>query len=163
MPYRSRWSKELDLEQGELVQVLLKEDQNWWFGRLTNGHEGFFPAACVEPLVCTASPGSAGSTDLSEVLSTIFLIITNKIGSFSHFVSRADICDVYRAFIKKNKKFLSECKDLCIAGWSYFQSHAHIAEEGLSASCNNSTFPLWLHQVPTSTPWIHVASWWLPT
>lgn len=70
MPYRSRWSKELDLEQGELVQVLFKEDQSWWFGRLTNGHEGFFPAACVEPLACTASADSAGSAGLSEVLSS---------------------------------------------------------------------------------------------
>lgn len=70
MPYRSRWSKELDLEQGELVQVLFKEDQSWWFGRLTNGHEGFFPAACVQQMACTASTGSAAPTGLSEVLSS---------------------------------------------------------------------------------------------
>lgn len=71
MPHRSRWSKELDLEQGELVQVLFKEDQSWWFGRLANGHEGFFPAACVEPLACTVSAGSARPTGLSEVLSSL--------------------------------------------------------------------------------------------
>lgn len=70
MPYRSRWSKELDLEQGELVQVLFKEDQSWWFGRLTNGHEGFFPAACVQQMACKASTGSAATTGLSEVLSS---------------------------------------------------------------------------------------------
>lgn len=71
MPYRSRWSKELDLEQGELVQVLFKEDQSWWFGRLANGREGYFPAACVEPLACSSgSTGSAGSTGLSEVVSS---------------------------------------------------------------------------------------------
>lgn len=69
-PYRSRWSKELSLEQGELVQVLFKEDQSWWFGRLTNGHEGFFPAACVQQMSCTASTGSAASTGLSEVPSS---------------------------------------------------------------------------------------------
>lgn len=50
IPYRSRWPKELDLNQGDLVQVLFKEDEAWWFGRLTNGNEGYFPAACVEPL-----------------------------------------------------------------------------------------------------------------
>ncbi|XP_051250374.1 uncharacterized protein si:dkey-97a13.12 [Dicentrarchus labrax] len=48
--YRSRWPKELDLNQGDLIQVLFKEDETWWFGRLTNGSEGYFPAACVEPL-----------------------------------------------------------------------------------------------------------------
>lgn len=53
IPYRSRWPKELDLNQGDLVQVLFKEDEAWWFGRLTNGNEGYFPAACVEPLQVT--------------------------------------------------------------------------------------------------------------
>lgn len=48
--YRACWPKELDLNQGDLVQVLFKEDEVWWFGRLQNGHEGYFPAACVEPL-----------------------------------------------------------------------------------------------------------------
>ncbi|XP_065809525.1 uncharacterized protein [Labrus bergylta] len=48
--YRSRWPKELDLNQGDLIQVLYKEDATWWFGRLTVGQEGYFPAECVEPL-----------------------------------------------------------------------------------------------------------------
>uniref|UniRef100_A0A3Q2T238 SH3 domain-containing protein n=1 Tax=Fundulus heteroclitus TaxID=8078 RepID=A0A3Q2T238_FUNHE len=42
--------RELDLEQGELIQVLFKEDGFWWFGRLANGSEGYFPSACVELL-----------------------------------------------------------------------------------------------------------------
>uniref|UniRef100_A0A672I6F5 SH3 domain-containing protein n=1 Tax=Salarias fasciatus TaxID=181472 RepID=A0A672I6F5_SALFA len=48
--YRSRWSKELALNQGDVIQVLFKEDEAWWFGRSANGDEGYFPAACVEPL-----------------------------------------------------------------------------------------------------------------
>ncbi|KAM3605364.1 uncharacterized protein V6R79_024471 [Siganus canaliculatus] len=48
--YQARWPKELDLNHGDLVQVLFKEDETWWFGRLTNGSEGYFPSACVEPL-----------------------------------------------------------------------------------------------------------------
>ncbi|XP_072220203.1 uncharacterized protein [Leuresthes tenuis] len=52
---RSRWPKELDLNRGDLIQVLFKEDEAWWFGRLTNGDEGYFPAACVEPLQGTES------------------------------------------------------------------------------------------------------------
>ncbi|XP_044224514.1 uncharacterized protein si:dkey-97a13.12 [Thunnus albacares] len=50
IPYRSRWPKELDLNQGDLIQVLFKEDEAWWFGRLMNGNKGYFPAACVEPV-----------------------------------------------------------------------------------------------------------------
>ncbi|XP_071348391.1 uncharacterized protein [Trachinotus anak] len=48
--YRSRLAKELDLNQGDLIQVLFKEDEAWWFGRLSNGDEGYFPVAFVEPL-----------------------------------------------------------------------------------------------------------------
>ncbi|KAM8728927.1 uncharacterized protein AB9X84_002032 isoform 1-T1 [Acanthopagrus schlegelii] len=55
--YRSRWPKELDLNEGDVIQVLFKEDQTWWFGRLKNGNEGYFPTACVEPL-----QGGASST-----------------------------------------------------------------------------------------------------
>nr|XP_046265299.1 uncharacterized protein si:dkey-97a13.12 [Scatophagus argus] len=50
MQNQSRWLKELDLNRGDLIQVLFKQDDVWWFGRLTNGNEGYFPAACVEPL-----------------------------------------------------------------------------------------------------------------
>ncbi|XP_068998409.1 uncharacterized protein [Embiotoca jacksoni] len=55
VPYQSRWTKELNLNQGDLVQILSKEDQAWWFGRLKNGDEGYFPAECVEPLQGGAS------------------------------------------------------------------------------------------------------------
>ncbi|KAM9719880.1 uncharacterized protein ACNS7B_020538 [Menidia menidia] len=48
--YQARWPRELDLTQGDLVQVLFREDESWWFGRLAGGAEGYFPAACVEPL-----------------------------------------------------------------------------------------------------------------
>ncbi|CAK6979651.1 uncharacterized protein si:dkey-97a13.12 isoform X2 [Scomber scombrus] len=46
--YRARCPRELDLNQGDLIQVLYKEDKSWWFGRLTNGNKGYFPSACVE-------------------------------------------------------------------------------------------------------------------
>ncbi|XP_038134333.1 jouberin isoform X2 [Cyprinodon tularosa] len=47
---RSRWAKELDLEPGDVIQVLFKEDESWWFGRQADGQEGYFPSACVELL-----------------------------------------------------------------------------------------------------------------
>nr|XP_040027516.1 jouberin-like [Gasterosteus aculeatus aculeatus] len=50
MQHRSSWQKELNLNQGDLIQVLFKEDEAWWFGQRSDGKEGYFPAACVEPL-----------------------------------------------------------------------------------------------------------------
>lgn len=55
--YRSRWPKELDLNKGDLIQVLFKEDETWWFGRLKNGSEGYFPTASVEPLQVIITEG----------------------------------------------------------------------------------------------------------
>ncbi|KAM8849205.1 uncharacterized protein AB9W97_021016 isoform 1-T1 [Spinachia spinachia] len=55
MQHRSSWQKELDLNQGDLVQVLFKEDQAWCFGQRSDGNEGYFPAACVEPLQVTCA------------------------------------------------------------------------------------------------------------
>ncbi|XP_039670699.1 jouberin-like [Perca fluviatilis] len=40
--HRSRWQRELDLDPGDLIQVLVQEDEAWWFGRLANGDEGYF-------------------------------------------------------------------------------------------------------------------------
>ncbi|KAK0151666.1 Jouberin [Merluccius polli] len=45
--YRAHCPEELDLSHGDVIQVLLKEDPSWWFGRLHNGNEGYFPSACV--------------------------------------------------------------------------------------------------------------------
>ncbi|XP_043990980.1 uncharacterized protein si:dkey-97a13.12 [Gambusia affinis] len=56
--YRSRWARELDLEPGDLIQVLVQDDKSCWFGRLKNGEEGYFPSACVELLQGGASSGA---------------------------------------------------------------------------------------------------------
>ncbi|XP_054876589.1 jouberin-like [Poeciliopsis prolifica] len=56
--YRSRRPRELDLEPGDLIQVLVQVDESCWFGRLENGAEGFFPSACVELMQGGASSGA---------------------------------------------------------------------------------------------------------
>ncbi|CAB1453166.1 unnamed protein product [Pleuronectes platessa] len=38
--YRSQRPKGLDLNPGDRIQVLFKEDEDWWFGRLSNEQEG---------------------------------------------------------------------------------------------------------------------------
>eukprot|EP00062_Callorhinchus_milii_P011857 gi/632958370/ref/XP_007894995.1/ PREDICTED: uncharacterized protein C8orf46 homolog [Callorhinchus milii] len=45
--YYPHWSDELILCQGDLIQVLYKDDEVWWFGRLENGQQGYFPSTYV--------------------------------------------------------------------------------------------------------------------
>ncbi|XP_068196982.1 jouberin-like [Antennarius striatus] len=72
--YRSSWPEDLDLNRGDLIQVLFKKDQTWWFGRLASGGEGYFPAACVEPLQddnsSSATPMSSRRASLPVVVMT---------------------------------------------------------------------------------------------
>ncbi|CAL8291800.1 unnamed protein product [Gadus morhua 'NCC'] len=42
--YTANRSDELTLQRGDVIQVLYKDNHNWWFGCLANGHQGYFPA-----------------------------------------------------------------------------------------------------------------------
>ena len=46
--YEAQGSEELTLEEGDIVTVISKEDDVWWYGRL-HGKTGMFPAAYVAP------------------------------------------------------------------------------------------------------------------
>ncbi|CAB1420790.1 unnamed protein product [Pleuronectes platessa] len=45
--YRADRSDELTLRRGDVIHVLYKDNDNWWFGRLVNGQQGYFPASNV--------------------------------------------------------------------------------------------------------------------
>ncbi|XP_026195141.1 jouberin isoform X2 [Anabas testudineus] len=45
--YRANRSDELTLRRGDVIQVLYKDNDNWWFGRLVNGQQGYFLASYV--------------------------------------------------------------------------------------------------------------------
>ncbi|KAK1172749.1 vexin-like, partial [Acipenser oxyrinchus oxyrinchus] len=45
--YKTHWSDELVLCQGDVIHVLYKDDEVWWFGCLKNGQQGYFPSAYV--------------------------------------------------------------------------------------------------------------------
>uniref|UniRef100_A0A8D3CBV0 Abelson helper integration site 1 n=1 Tax=Scophthalmus maximus TaxID=52904 RepID=A0A8D3CBV0_SCOMX len=40
-------SDELTIRRGDVIQVLYKDNDNWWFGRLVNGQQGYFLASYV--------------------------------------------------------------------------------------------------------------------
>ncbi|XP_070776004.1 jouberin [Enoplosus armatus] len=45
--YRANRSDELTTRRGDVIQVLYKDNDNWWFGRLANGQQGYFLASYV--------------------------------------------------------------------------------------------------------------------
>uniref|UniRef100_A0A674DNS9 Jouberin n=1 Tax=Salmo trutta TaxID=8032 RepID=A0A674DNS9_SALTR len=51
--YSATRSDELTVQRGDVIHVLYKDNDNWWFGRLANGQQGYFPATYVaeEPAV----------------------------------------------------------------------------------------------------------------
>jgi jouberin len=45
--YQAQRSDELSLKRGDRVNVLFKDNENWWMGELADGQQGFFPSNYV--------------------------------------------------------------------------------------------------------------------
>ncbi|XP_071381606.1 jouberin isoform X1 [Centroberyx affinis] len=45
--YSANRSDELTVHRGDVIHVLYKDNDSWWFGRLPNGQQGYFPATYV--------------------------------------------------------------------------------------------------------------------
>uniref|UniRef100_A0A096M0A5 Abelson helper integration site 1 n=1 Tax=Poecilia formosa TaxID=48698 RepID=A0A096M0A5_POEFO len=45
--YEANRSDELTIRRGDVIQVLYKDNDTWWFGRLVNGLQGYFLASYV--------------------------------------------------------------------------------------------------------------------
>ncbi|CAN9502628.1 unnamed protein product [Ophioblennius macclurei] len=45
--YAASRSDELSVRRGDAIQVLYKDNDSWWFGRLLDGQQGYFLASCV--------------------------------------------------------------------------------------------------------------------
>ncbi|XP_068437045.1 jouberin isoform X2 [Clinocottus analis] len=45
--YKANRSDELTVRRGDVIQVLYKDNDNWWFGSLANGQQGYFLASYV--------------------------------------------------------------------------------------------------------------------
>ncbi|KAG7455119.1 hypothetical protein MATL_G00253090 [Megalops atlanticus] len=64
--YRPHWPDELELRQGDVIHVLFKDDESWWFGRRQNGQEGYFPATYVNKIVQKDDPAKASPSLLKR-------------------------------------------------------------------------------------------------
>ena len=47
--YEAQGEEELNLKDGDIITVVMKEDSTWWRGKL-DGKEGMFPRQYVEVL-----------------------------------------------------------------------------------------------------------------
>ncbi|XP_076835204.1 jouberin-like [Brachyhypopomus gauderio] len=51
--YRANRSDELTFHRGEVIHVLYKDNDSWWFGCLASGQKGYFPTAYVAEENCS--------------------------------------------------------------------------------------------------------------
>lgn len=42
--YTASRSDELTIHRGDIIRVFFKDNEDWWYGSLGKGQEGFFPA-----------------------------------------------------------------------------------------------------------------------
>lgn len=45
--YTANRSDELTVRRGDVINVLYKDNDSWWFGQLSSGQQGYFPATYV--------------------------------------------------------------------------------------------------------------------
>lgn len=45
--YTANRSDELTVRRGDVINVLYKDNDSWWFGQLASGQQGYFPATYV--------------------------------------------------------------------------------------------------------------------
>ncbi|NXI72638.1 AHI1 protein, partial [Anseranas semipalmata] len=96
--YTAHRSDELTIHRSDIIQVLYKDNDNWWFGSLANGQQGYFPANYVagekeyeeQPsgLVSDSTPLlPEGPTEAEEGSPTLHKVITEK---KVFFISKTD-------------------------------------------------------------------------
>ncbi|XP_072221649.1 jouberin isoform X2 [Leuresthes tenuis] len=64
--YRANRSDELTVCRGDVIQVLYKDNDTWWFGRLDNGLQGYFLASYVVDQRDFSEESTDARTALSE-------------------------------------------------------------------------------------------------
>uniref|UniRef100_A0A8B9LT71 Jouberin n=1 Tax=Astyanax mexicanus TaxID=7994 RepID=A0A8B9LT71_ASTMX len=68
--YSANRSDELTVRRGDVIHVLYKDNESWWFGCLANGQKGYFPAAYVadeRPQITPQSRYYLGGVSLSAL------------------------------------------------------------------------------------------------
>ncbi|KAM6467128.1 jouberin isoform 2-T3 [Liasis olivaceus] len=75
--YTAHRSDELTIHCSDIIQVLYKDNDNWWFGSLANGQQGYFPANYVVEETQYEQQQSKGLAEESTLLSSEFVKVTS--------------------------------------------------------------------------------------
>ncbi|XP_063165762.1 jouberin [Candoia aspera] len=75
--YTAHRSDELTIHCSDIIQVLYKDNDNWWFGSLANGQQGYFPANYVVGETQYEQQQSKGLTEESTLPSSEFVKVTS--------------------------------------------------------------------------------------
>lgn len=82
--YKAQRGDELDLCKGDEIQVLVRENDNWWMGELIRTkQEGYFPASYVQDKPVIDSSKKSSLNPIRMPSKDIFL--TNKTWIFFNF------------------------------------------------------------------------------
>ncbi|KAL0969778.1 hypothetical protein UPYG_G00232170 [Umbra pygmaea] len=122
--YSANRSDELTVQRGDVIHVLYKDNDIWWFGRLTNGLQGYFPASYVveegdyndglsqgitgqaaqSEQTNLSAPLSGPWTDQSHARSTPTKVSATMVSGELRFISELDTDPEQSAAIKVKKK-----------------------------------------------------------
>ncbi|XP_058881917.1 jouberin-like [Acipenser ruthenus] len=114
--YTANRSDELTIHRGEIIQVLYKDNDNWWFGRLANGQQGYFPANYVadergfEDELCHTLEPNPGQPDQQHEVEersptpTKISAVISKSGKFKIISENDTDTDSPVTLVKKKKK-----------------------------------------------------------
>lgn len=96
--YTAHRSDELTIHRSDTIQVLYKDNDNWWFGSLANGQQGYFPANYVVAENQYQEQLSSGFVeDSTALLFTEPVEVTSAVSEMSAIISNSG-----------DQKFISE-------------------------------------------------------
>ncbi|XP_077394405.1 jouberin isoform X2 [Festucalex cinctus] len=115
--YKANRSDELTLRRGDVIRVLYKDNDNWWFGSLADGQQGYFLVAYVTDLRDSDEEAAAATTEAAVERTTPTKISTAITPSGElRFLSEPALTDtepeLMETKLKKKKKVKKNVKRL---------------------------------------------------
>jgi len=74
--YTANRSDELTIHRGDIIRVFFKDNEDWWYGSVGKGQEGYFPANHVASENLSRGPCLSGCQHSSSALSAHRLLHT---------------------------------------------------------------------------------------
>ncbi|XP_077477172.1 jouberin [Stigmatopora argus] len=111
--YKADRSDELTLRRGDVVRVLYKDNDNWWYGSRADGQQGYFPVAYVEVQGDSAEEAPLAAAEVERSTPTRISTAMTPSGEL-RFLSEPALTDtepeLTEAKLKKRKKVKKNTK-----------------------------------------------------